>query len=63
VPMYEDRILDGDPGRYLSRIEKSPLAFKNGESIIFKRQIVTKKGICIDIAKKKGRDSLSPAGR
>ena len=49
----------GDPGRYLSRIGKTPpLAFKNGESIIFQTSNRNKKGICIDIGKEKGREIL-----
>jgi crotonobetainyl-CoA:carnitine CoA-transferase CaiB-like acyl-CoA transferase len=49
----------GDPGRYLSKIGKiPPLAFKNGESIIFQTSNRNKKGICIDIAKEKGREIL-----
>ncbi len=51
--------LTGDPGRYLSKIGKvPPMALKNGESIIFQTSNRNKKGICIDVAKGKGREIL-----
>ncbi len=47
----------GDPGRHVIRIGKiPPMTFKNGESIIFQVSNRNKKGICIDMAKEKGRE-------
>lgn len=51
--------LTGDPGRYLSKIGKTPpMALKNGESMIFQTANRNKKGICIDVSKEKGRGIL-----
>ncbi len=51
--------LTGDPGRYLSKIGKTPpMALKNGESLIFHASNRNKKAICIDVAKEKGREIL-----
>jgi len=49
----------GDPARHVVRIGKiPPLAFDNGESIIYQAANRNKKGICIDVAKEKGREVL-----
>jgi formyl-CoA transferase len=47
----------GDPGRYLAKIGKSqPMALKNGDSLVFHAANRSKKGICIDLGKEKGRE-------
>jgi len=45
----------GDPERYWTTVAGFDLALKNKESIIFEASNRNKKGICLDIKKKKGR--------
>ncbi len=46
----------GDPERYWTNVAGFDLSLKNGESIIFEASNRNKKGICLDIQKKKGRE-------
>ena len=45
----------GDPERYWTQVAGSDFSLKNGESLIFEASNRNKKGICLDIKKKKGR--------
>jgi len=46
----------GDPERYWTHVAGFDLSLKNRESIIFEASNRNKKGICLDIKKKKGRE-------
>ncbi len=46
----------GDPERYWTNVAGFDLSLKNHESIIFEASNRNKKGICLDIKKKKGRE-------
>ena len=46
----------GDPERYWTNVAGFDLSLKNRESIIFEASNRNKKGICLDIKKKKGRE-------
>jgi len=46
----------GDPERYWTDVAGYDLALKNGESIIFEASNRNKRGICLDIRPKRGRD-------
>jgi crotonobetainyl-CoA:carnitine CoA-transferase CaiB-like acyl-CoA transferase len=46
----------GDPERYWTDVAGYDLALKNGESIIFEASNRNKRGICLDIHQKKGRE-------
>ncbi len=46
----------GDPERYWTDVAGYDLALKNGESIIFEASNRNKKGICLDIQQKRGRE-------
>ncbi len=46
----------GDPERYWTDVAGFSFALKNGESLIFEASNRNKKGICLDIHQKKGRD-------
>jgi crotonobetainyl-CoA:carnitine CoA-transferase CaiB-like acyl-CoA transferase len=46
----------GDPERYWTNVAGYDLALKNGESIIFEASNRNKKGICLDIRQKRGRE-------
>ena len=46
----------GDPERYWTNVAGFDLSLKNNESIIFEASNRNKKGICLDIKKKKGRE-------
>ena len=46
----------GDPERYWTQVAGFDLSLKNNESIVFEASNRNKKGICLDIQKKKGRE-------
>ena len=46
----------GDPERYWTNVAGYDLSLKNGESIIFEASNRNKKGICLDIRQKRGRE-------
>src|SRR5210317_1799339 len=46
----------GDPERYWTDVAGYDLALKNGESIIFEASNRNKRGICLDIRPKRGRE-------
>lgn len=46
----------GDPERYWTNVAGYDLSLKNGESIIFEASNRNKKGICLDIHQKRGRE-------
>jgi len=46
----------GDPERYWTNVAGFNLSLKNSESIVFEASNRNKKGICLDIQKKKGRE-------
>lgn len=47
--------VSGDPERYWTNVAGYDLSLKNGESIIFEASNRNKKGICLDIHRKRGR--------
>jgi crotonobetainyl-CoA:carnitine CoA-transferase CaiB-like acyl-CoA transferase len=48
--------VSGDPERYWTNVAGFDLSLKNDESIIFEASNRNKKGICLDIKQKKGRE-------